>query len=255
MSMMRIHNQTSGKITYCEEMIISFFRDDPTAPVFVGSGFFVSSNGLFVTAKHVFFSEAGVYDTAVFGLVLGKEDTPVQLKIVYHDENPNADVMIGLAQEIDSNSYELFDFADIEQLGLDFTETPHEGKVFTYSFRNSEIEVKSKSDVRMKYIPTLYSGIIKEYFPERWIKVRNAGYHCNMPIEGGCSGAPVYHETNKIIGINSSSFQLADGGEPIMYASDINLIKDLKIHNITLPNGMYYNIITMQELQRMHAIR
>jgi V8-like Glu-specific endopeptidase len=251
-SMMRINNKTSGKITYGEESILSFFRDEKEKPVFVGTGFLISEIGLFVSAKHVFFNKEKI-DNKIFALSLNSKGEPIQSKIEYKCWNNNSDTIIGIITPIDDLDETIKENYNIESLHIELDRKLTDGNVYTYAFPRSEIIKLSPEAVHLKYKPTLYTGKIVEYL-DKMPLVNNCGYRCSMPIEPGCSGGPVFHESGVIIGINSASLKQDTYEEPIMFATDISLINNLYTQNSDL-GDKHYEKITIKELQDKKFIR
>lgn len=251
-SMMRIRNATTGEITYGEQAIISFLRDTDEKPIFLGTGFIISRIGLFVTAKHVLF-EKSVFEKDAFAISFDKDGEPIQSRIYFYSWHKEADVMIGIIIP-DGKSEICDDNYDVEMVQLNLNMPIVTGKVFTYAFPRSNITKIDDENVNMQYLSALYYGEIDEYL-EKMPLANNCGYQCAIPIEPGCSGGPVFHESGVLIAINSASIKMIEGERPIMYASDIKLIEDLVLVNVALGSDEIYEKITIKQLKEKGFIR
>jgi hypothetical protein len=256
MDSIRIRNATQNRYTYGSEFVVSVLRDGEGRPNFVGSAFLLSNNGVFATAKHVLETNPGsnIFDTRLFGLVMIK-GTPCRLEIAQACFHPAADVAVGVVSPTSNKADVIDEYLNIDVPGLYFESDPAHGDIQTYAFPKSTFEAIEETVVRMNYIPTRYWGKITTFLP-RFPLINNEGYQCEVPIEPGCSGAPVLAAVSgKIIAINSASVLLGPNQAPIMYASDVRLIGNLFVTDVDLPGGKSHDKISITELRALSFIR
>lgn len=211
----------------------------------LGTGFFISTCGLFVTARHVLlapFDSTGrqVYPIAMMHFY--QEGRYLARPILRCATHPIADVGVGVAAPMSRNS----DGAPLANPVLRLTLMPPKllARVVTYAYpRYANVTVDSIQ--RINVMPTWYDGDIIEYLPTGRDRVLLPGpcYRTNIVIHHGASGGPVFSRDGGVFAVNSTGFD----GTDVSYVSRINEILDLTIDDVVMdrPPSRSVKIIEM----------
>lgn len=211
----------------------------------IGTGFFVSSCGLFASAKHVLldcFEDSGNQKYPVC-IVQFLPDNQFQLRrILWCSSHNIADVAIGLVEST------LLDNEPNAALTLSTTGPSIGGTIATYAYPKTEICQGDYSQV-LNFKAAFYDGQLMEYLSDGRDRVLLPGpcYRTSMVIHGGASGGPVVGKSGRVFAINSTGY---DGQCDISFVSRIDEVLHLKIPSIILPNGQEVSSVTILDLSR-----
>jgi S1-C subfamily serine protease len=211
--------------------IIQRLDGQPWVPI--ATGFFISHNGLFVTAKHVVVDERGELLPELAGIhLLRSENRIIVRSAVKVRVHPKADVAVGFLYDQE------FAAGRGQTLNKAFESTrnvPDVGdRVVMIAFPNSELTESSES-FRLKFETAVSSGVIDEYHPGGRDSVMLPGrcFQTDMDIQSGASGGPVASGSGAVFGINSTGMN----GAPVGYVSSVLDVLELEIGPISLPSG------------------
>jgi len=189
----------------------------------IGTGFFITSSGVFATAKHVLIA-AHERGHSIFTWQLIPQNQwlirPV-LQFSYHD---TADVAIGIpSQAIHKETGER-----LIDTRVRLTTRVHAvgDLVATYAYPDTIIQATEEGQV-LSFNPQFYEGRIIEYLPNGRDSVMLPGpcYRTDMVIHHGASGGPVAGPSGRVFGINSTGFDGTDD----FYISRIDELLSLEI--------------------------
>ena len=185
--------------------ILKCYPDETFEPV--GTGFFISPVGLFVTAKHVFLDmverDGSVRSFLVIAHLLREGEMMIRSvsKLFIHG---TTDIAVGFAKptDIDNETY-IFNCS----LMLDFSWPVCAQAISSISFPNTirakqaDLEVILCSDFHTEgWIAKLYRhGRDRTFLP-------GPCYETSMQIYGGSSGEPVFGPSGRVIGVNSTGY-------------------------------------------------
>lgn len=171
---------------------IVFVQEDPELKYFfLGTGFFISSDGRFLTAKHVFgpsnISNGDKYNAVILhgGLSLHK------ISDVRFSEQ--FDIALGRAEDVE----------DIQPLKLASENSPMNFDILTLEFSGTTPKKMEDGTVALVFTPYFRKGYVICYyasdFPE---KIPTQSLDISFPALKGASGAPVIVEnTGSVIGM------------------------------------------------------
>lgn len=200
----------------------------------LGTGFFVSNNGLFVTARHVL--------EAPFDPRTGRQVFPISI-IHFHEKgsylirpvlrcafHPIADLTVGVAAPMtrDSDGTPLTN----KNLALNLDSVPTGAQVATFAYpRHESVTTESGSQI-FNVLPSFYGGEIIDYLPKGRDRVMLPGpcYRTNIRIHHCASGGPVFSKDGRVFAINSTGFDGTDDS----YVSSIGGILDLTIDDVVI---------------------
>lgn len=222
----------------------------------IGTGFFISTNGLFATAKHVLTDETGQLLEFLIGIQLsrGKQSFSIReiINVTLHE---SADVAIGFLLD-----EPLFETGE-QTLNYAFTLTenmPREGdKVFSVAIPGPESFLLEKEGAfELNFVPRLIEGVLEEHFPNGRDRIFLPS-HCfrtSMEIDGGASGGPVFYGNGSAFAINSTGFD----GVPVSHVSSITDLLDLTVRNVVIgmdDGNQVRDEMTIRELAAYKFIR
>jgi hypothetical protein len=198
----------------------------------VGTGFFITTSGLFVTARHVLmdvFDKRGhqVCPIGIFQFLPGNIFIPRPiLRFVAHSV---ADVAVGVAAPMNRNR----DASPLTNPVLTLTTVPPalKTRVVTYAYPK-HINLINPGEQVFHVSPTFYDGYIQESLPNGRDRVSLPGpcYRTDIIIHSGASGGPVFCPSGRVFGVNSTGWD----GSDTSYISRIDEIFQLVIDGIAI---------------------
>ncbi len=182
----------------------------------LGTGFFISRTGIFVTARHVF--ENMPEDEIIYLIQLVGAKEIIERPIITKWMSLKSDICIGLAAPMqDDSGNHLLN----TRCRLSTKKPVINDSVYTYSFPKSEAENSYDASI-IKFNPDFFKGEILQLYPDGRDKTMNwPCYETNIHIYAGSSGGPVFNENDNVIGVNCSSI------EPYVDASFITGVRDI----------------------------
>ena len=228
----------------------------------IGSAFFILTPGIFVTAKHVLYS-----DTKKLRLTHGL--TTIQFlptgqvferPIKYIWPHPTADValgqlaedtqskvdyknkILGITKRIPKNSEQICTLA--------YPET----KVGRYEYsrefvkQNGQKLDKPIKIQKIEFKASLYFGKILGYFPDGFSLLKEPCYETSIKIISGASGGPVFTLSDNgapgaVFAVNCTGWE----NHALSGVSSIHNILDMKLPSVTLDNKPALRNITVEE--------
>jgi hypothetical protein len=197
----------------------------------LGTGFFISTTGLFVTARHVLmdtFDSKGRERYPIGIVQFLPENIYIQRPILRCAAHRVADVAVGVAAPMNDPSGKPL---TNPVLTVNLVPPDLNSRVVTFAYpkhSNRIIENVQHFDVR----PTFYDGDITEFFPSGRDRVLLPApcYRTSMIIHGGASGGPVFSRTGGVFGLNSTGID----GTDISFVSRINEIFELVVDDVQM---------------------
>ncbi len=190
---------------------------------FIGTGFFITTCGVFLTAKHVL-DNFPKNNPPVETWQLIPPNTWLLRPVEQITAHPKSDLAIGVASKfIDGRFWE---FLVHPKLSLT-TQIQQVGDLIaTYAYPSTIIERNNDSQI-LSFDPQFYEGTVKEHHPHGRDKMMLPGpcYRTSMIIHHGASGGPVAGRDGTVFGVNSTGFN----GTEESYVSKIDGILDLTV--------------------------
>jgi hypothetical protein len=214
---------------------------------FIGTGFFIGTYGLFITAKHVLQQESVEPEEGPLYLVHFYEPERFYVRsIVRASLPPSSDFALGFAQNTAAGN----SAPDLTNTYLSLsTHIPSVGEsISTLAYPESDMNYKG---VRPGHAPGLnfvskwYHGTVTELNPEGTILIRSPALTADMPSLSGSSGGPVFSEHGGagVVGINSAGSP--DGQQNVV--SLISAVLSVAFFDLNI-EGQHYEHLTVQQL-------
>ena len=185
-------------------------------PEIIGTGFFVTKFGVFITAKHVLEEvlDSDMQPTAQLFALQCVQDGIIRRRVIGGSINNESDIGIGICQNLDNSDGEPLTSPILPMT----TRIPQLGEsVVTYACPDVTVRKCGKrTDIRANY----YSGEIEEYYPDGRdiINLPFPCYRTSIAIHGGASGGPVFDQNGNVFGVNCCSF---DGMPDVSFVTRI----------------------------------
>lgn len=241
----------SGQTVQGQEAVIPIlkFTDNPRRFTCIGTGFFISTSGIFATASHVLCEGIDPTNTsALFVVHFIPPTTFIMRHISKATIHKGADVAVGVLETLISPQ----SGQPLRNKVLILTkQTPSlDAEIHTWAYPNA-LTTHEGTTGSVSIFPKLYSGKILEEHREGRDRIMLPGpcYRTDLGIEGGTSGGPVFDSNGHVFAINSTGID----GTDIAYVSHIQSIGGLPINLYQLENGEILENITCSSLiQRGH---
>ena len=234
-----------GNDSQGHQVIFPILKQDPGAVLqLIGTGFFISCCGLFVSAKHVLrdcFAQDGAQKYPIC-LVHFLPNRQYQFRhIVWCSHHDICDIAVGLAEPAESGEINAV-------LQLTTSVQPNGATCVTYAYPKTEIQQVGSIHV-LNFKADFYDGRIVQCHPQGRDKILLPGpcYQTSIVIRGGASGGPVIGSSGRVFAINSTGY---DGTDDISFVSRIDEILHLMIPSINLPNGQVISSVTVADLAK-----
>lgn len=202
--------------------------------LFLGTGFFISDQGDFTTAKHVLLNDKNSNKPHFpLYIVQSKKDKHYLRYVQYIVPHPTADIIYGKLHSIILHQGKNIPFNNREvpfrlsNIPVRIGET-----LKTFAFPNSKIEIIENKEIGL-FMGEWFQGDVVEYLPDGRDRVLlpDACYQTSINILGGSSGGPVINSKTEVIGVNSTGYEnISDGLGSISYITPINKIFEIKIN-------------------------
>lgn len=238
----------SGQVAHPVNAVFPIFQFVPNEPwIPLGTGFFIASNGLFVTAKHVLTDrESGELLDELVGIhVLRDRGLFGFRRIVGVQLHNSADVAVGFLE--DSQSLKTGVQTINHSLLLTKRIPQANDKVVTFAIPKPTAGWVEGGMIELTFAPRLIQGVIEEHYPDGRDRILMPS-HCfqtSMELQGGASGGPVFFGDGFVFGVNSTGFD----GTPVSFVSSITDILSLLVRNVGLASERSLRSeISMQEI-------
>lgn len=219
----------------------------------LGTGFFISTNGLFVTARHVLmapFDGKGrqQYPIGTIQFLRKGESADYILRpILRCATHPVADLGVGVAAPLNRR-----DGTPLTNpvLTLD-TEVHSVGeRITTYAYpKHADVIEGDRQFINMA--PTWYDGRIEAYWPNGRDKMLPGPcYQTSIVIHKGASGGPVFSRNGSVLGVNTTGYD----GTDLSFVSRIHEILELSIDDVIMGTGSARTVKVVEMVLAGHII-
>nr|BFD68756.1 hypothetical protein HAGR004_37780 [Bdellovibrio sp. HAGR004] len=203
----------------------------------LGTGFFISKFGIFLTAKHVLEKHMQYQNgkgLEAWVVIDGQNFTCPIRDIQLH---PTADLAVGYIAPPYKDGKPAKEFA-ISLCKISSDKIKANDAVYSYGYPRTILkhDENDADTVVIDMKPDYYTGNILEYHPTGVSICRWPIYRHSMPTASGMSGGPLLHKTsNTVVGINCTGDSTNDADIEHGSATDVTLCLDLLIE-AEIPN-------------------
>jgi hypothetical protein len=210
-------------------------RDEDTLEA-LGTGFFITDFGLFMTAKHVFLDRNidPECDKLLVPHLLPEDHTHIMRPVIWADGHATTDIAVGLARPItrsENNTQTL-----CSHLAL-VAETPSVGEmVFSHGHPLTNVLLLTENGDQVVLLNLFWTeGIVRQHFPNGRDRVLQPGccIETNLESDGGSSGSPVMDQYGRVFAVISSGFD-----DRTTYAAPIADILDIPVPAVRLESNL-----------------
>lgn len=219
----------------------------------LGTGFYITTNGLFVTARHVLMAplDSNEQQKYPIGILQFMPDNTYYVRpILRFARHGTADLALGVAAPMSHKKDRTPLNTRILTLTTNAPEPP--SRVVTYAYpKHLSVIVDGAQSIHFK--PTFYDGNIVTFFPNGRDRTMLPGpcYQTTMIVHGGASGGPVFAKSGSVFGVNSTGYDNTD----ISFVSRIDEIFDLAIDGIVMtPESAPRSVSVKEMAQAGHII-
>ncbi len=239
------------KIEHCDA-IFPIVQIENGALTIVGTSFYISTNGIFISSKHCFKPNLKKERALSYNAIhFVKESTYLQRPIASITAVNFADIAIGFCTQMKNNKTSKSLSNQILSLSA---ERPRAGSsIASFSFAESNVKL-SKSKTYINLRKKLHEGKITNYYPTGRDRsmINWPVFETDMELRGGASGGPVFlEETGEIFAINTSGLE---GVADVSYITPIDLILDIEIKNVTTPFSSEPSTHTIRSLSNLNLL-
>jgi len=203
-------HSSSGRITSNADGIFPIMKQEENGDfLLVGTGFFVSANGMFITAKHVLrdvCNEQGIPEKAIGGFHFREDGTYFPREVLKAWSSGKTDLSIGILAQAHHN--ETGDPLVNSRMTLTLNKPELQEEVVTFAY--PDFTLKHDGYIQeLSFSPNFYEGIIEENHSEGRdaVVLPWPCYRTSMHIHGGASGGPVVGQSGKVFGVNCCSME------------------------------------------------
>ncbi len=241
-----------GKLTDPRLVIFPIFLAREGHPYqFLGTGFFITTFGWFVSAKHVFAAAGSAHGLHIVQFI---DDTKYHVRpVLGYVGHPNADVAIGVCAEMKHKT--AGHLLTNKVLSLD-VRTPEVGDtVWTYAYPGTTVTQSEQQVIALN--PNYYVGRVEELLPNGRDRTFLPGpcFRTSMVLHGGSSGGPVFAKPGHVVGVNSTGIDLPPGTDDVSFASWIGDIVPLAVPNVLDTRDSTNKTISIRELVAAGHVR
>jgi hypothetical protein len=240
-----------GKPANPAECIFPIFQQNDLGPWKpLGTGFFISQNGFFATARHVIDDDHGRVLPALVGVQIMPRGERPQIRIrsiINVTLHESADLAVGfLAFEGQFNPA----FHLTERL-------PSKGDtVATFAISKLAAVVLGGRKFELQFAPEMIYGEIEDHWPtgrDRTFLTNNS-FQTGMSCEGGNSGGPVFFGEGDVFAINSTG---SKGDQPYSCHSSVTELLNMHVYEVALAvdGGRIRDKISIRELGQLGYVK
>lgn len=236
-----------GAVTDGSESIFPLCTQDPTGGwQFLATAFFICTNGIFATARHVVMDRSGKRPQEPLVAFQFLPDNsfiirPVQMLSARGD----ADVAIGILAPVRDASGQ-----QLKNKILTLTKRiPQPGEIAA-TFAYPSTTVRDLAEVQeLHFMTTWHFGHVEDYLPQGRDRVMlpNRCYQTSIIIPGGASGGPTADKYGRVFGINSTGYEGAD----LSFVSAIQELGPCRLHSVELADGSRHDALTIADLIKL----
>lgn len=211
--------------------------------IFLGTAFFISRNGLMLTAKHCLFKKGKAYQNLFIAQFL--EDKKFLIRPISKSYWNNSDIAVMLPHIVRNKVTGKDILNPIPFLTI---KKPTKGELIgSFAYPTTTILNDDKGEI-IDVDETWHFGRIEDFHLNGTPILKNSCFQSSMHILGGSSGGPVTNSTGKIFAINSTGSDVLEGIQPYSFLTPIEHCLSIQIDGI---NGEKYTIRQLVELQQI----
>ena len=248
---------SNGALCDPNEAIFPIFRTDKNGKLhLLGTGFFITRFGWFVTAKHVLESVISEQATTADGLAIVQflegnifHIRPVEAFIAHELADVGVGICAAMSHKVTGEP--LYNkILTLNTNGPKMSET-----VWTYAYPGTKVSGLNPQEITIN--PLYYVGSITDYFSKGRDRVMLPFpcYQTSIVLHGASSGGPVFGSKGTVIGVNSTGYEVEEGECNISFVSRISDIMQLTVRDVLRSNEPEPQNVSIRDLVATNDVR
>jgi len=213
--------------------------------IFLGTGFFITRNGLMLTAKHCLYDTRGNSYKTLF-IFQFMEDNSYLLRSIYKSYWNCSDIAVLLPQ---NSIYQKTGKEPRNPVPTLTLAKPQIGEqIASFGYPKTIIKHHAYKKAAIQIDESWHFGTIEDYHADGTPLLKNPCFQTSMHILGGSSGGPVVNSNGKVFAINSTGADVYEGIKPYSFLTPIECCLDIEIDETS---GEKYSIRKLIELNQI----
>jgi hypothetical protein len=215
----------------------------------IGTGFFISTMGMFATARHVLAPNGSNEPfSSLVAIQISRSTKNITIRKIEHISlHPTADVAIGFLQDVSFITEGKRNKNHCFSLTRTFP-SPND-KVVAFGFPNP-ITKKTNKGYEIQFPINPITGVVEEYCQNGAPLLKRHCFRTSMSTSPGTSGGPVASLSGKVFAIISAGIE----GQPLNYVLPITEILDLHIPRVRFKDGSNHDDLLVRDLEPLHLL-
>jgi len=208
----------------------------PTSEIeVVGTGFFITHNGIFITADHVLEDVIDFRRNQIAHVFLFQFSTDgkyILRPLLRKSGHGVSDIAVGCAAPMKSDSTGESLENDMLSLTLNSPQRGELSSVFAYP--HTKIQRKDNEKYDLFFKPSRHNGHYEEFVPDASKvsgKLKGPCFRISVELPGATSGGPVFGPNGRVYGIVSTNYD----GTDISLVTRIQEILKIQLEDISIP--------------------
>lgn len=220
-----------GDPVHATDVVFPIFKwSQETGHIPLGTGFFISRNGIFLTARHVLRDRLEELPTQPIIAVHMVGDTYHFRRVVRFAFSDRADIAVGVLAEMSHRQTGNTLTNPVLRLGMNLP--PVGADIFTYAYPlTTRIDGPPE---RLDLHPGYYQGTIQRHYLEGRDRAMLPGpcSETTLHIHGGASGGPVFNRDGNVVAVNSTGYE----NDNVGFITPVSCALHLRISGLRRPN-------------------
>lgn len=239
-----------GRLANPMEAIVPICKQSEQGWRLIGTGFYISTNGILASAKHVLTSvfSQGKQTGNIVCFHFEAEGRYLIRPLTWGYTHNSADV--GLALGADATHNKSGSLLQNKILRLSKKPLNVGDSIFTYAYPATLVEPGPPQ--KITFSPRFYEGTVEEVLSNGRDKMMPGPcYRSSLVVHGGASGGPVFNDEGLVVGINCTAIDFGSGAPEVSYLSWIHPVLEMTLPKVRLSDTEESHEISVARLAEL----